>query len=70
MTADLLVPQIAHVVTAILPNPHEARLSTLGVRRGATIQLIRKTTSGGILFRVEDHRVVIHKSVAQKIEVK
>lgn len=70
MTADLLVPQIAHVVTAILPNLHEARLSTLGVRRGATIQLIRKTTSGGILFRVEDHRVVIHKSVAQKIEVK
>lgn len=45
------------------------RLMSLGIRKGASIQILRKTTGGGLLFRVEDHRVVLQKSLADLIEV-
>ncbi len=46
------------------------RLMSLGIRKGASIQKLRKTTGGAILFRVEDHRVVLHRSLAELIEVR
>lgn len=46
------------------------RLMSLGLRKGARIQRLRKTTGGGILFRVEEHRVVLQKSLADLIEVR
>lgn len=58
------------IVTGLILNVMSGRLMSLGIRKGASIQKLRKTTSGGILFRVEDHRVVLHRSLAELIEVR
>ena len=58
------------IVTGLILNVMNGRQMSLGIRKGASIQKLRKTTGGGILFRVEDHRVVLHRSLAELIEVR
>ena len=69
MNAAELARGQAAIVTDVAANPMQSKLISLGVRRGANIQLIRKTTSKGLLFRIEEHRAVIHTSIAQHITV-
>lgn len=69
MNASQLTNGQAAIVTDVEPNAMQSKLISLGVRRGATIQLIRKTSSKGLLFRIEDHRAVIHNSIAKHISV-
>ena len=57
-------------VTGLVFDVMSGRLMSLGIRKGAQIQRLRKTTGGGILFRVEDHRVVLHRSLGELIEVR
>lgn len=58
------------IVSGLILDVMSGRLMSLGIRKGASIQRLRKTTGGGILFRVEDHRVVLHRSLAELIEVR
>lgn len=70
MRANLLTAKQQGVVATIEEGPYSTRLMSLGIRKGAIIQKLRSTTGGGILFRVEDHRVVLHKNLAASIEVR
>jgi Fe2+ transport system protein FeoA len=58
------------IVSGLILDVMSGRLMSLGIRKGAQIQKLRKTTGGGILFRVEEHRVVLHRSLAELIEVR
>ncbi|MEN9736276.1 MAG: hypothetical protein RL129_986 [Actinomycetota bacterium] len=57
------------VVHSIDIGPYSSRLISVGIRKGANLEFIKKTTGGGLLFKVEEHRVVIHKSLASAIQV-
>jgi Fe2+ transport system protein FeoA len=67
--SELEVSQPA-IVSGLILDVMSGRLMSLGVRKGARIQKLRKTTGGAILFRVEDHRVVLHRSLAELVEVR
>jgi Fe2+ transport system protein FeoA len=41
----------------------------LGIRPGAHIQIIGKTTGSGLILKVEENRVAIHRSMADQIEI-
>lgn len=58
------------IVSGLVLDVMSGRLMSLGIRKGASIQKLRKTTGGGLLFRVEDHRVVLNKSLAELVEVR
>ena len=58
------------VISGLTLDVMSGRLMALGLRKGARIQKLRKTTGGGFLFRVEEHRVVIHRSLADLLEVR
>lgn len=66
---DLKVGSAA-IVTGLNFDVMSGRLMSLGVRKGSRIEKLRKTTGGGILFKVEDHRVVVHRSLTDLIEVR
>ncbi|MFM1906038.1 MAG: FeoA domain [Actinomycetota bacterium] len=70
MKATGLKPGSAAIVSGLNFDVMSGRLMSLGVRKGARIEKLRKTTGGGILFKVEDHRVVLHHSLADLIEVR
>jgi Fe2+ transport system protein FeoA len=57
------------IVDSINIGPYASRLLSAGIRKGANLEFIKKTTGGGLLFKVEQHRVVIHKSLASTIQV-
>lgn len=57
------------VVESIDIGPYASRLLSAGIRKGTNIEFIKKTTGGGLLFKVEEHRVVIHKSLASSIQI-
>lgn len=69
MKASELEIKSPAIVSGLVLNVMSGRLMSLGIRKGASIQIIRKTTGGGLLLRVEDHRVVLQKSLAELIEV-
>ncbi len=58
------------VISGLTLDVMSGRLMALGLRKGARIQKLRKTTGGGFLFRVEEHRVVVHRSLAELVEVR
>lgn len=58
------------IVSGLIIDVMSGRLMSLGIRKGARIEKLRKTTGGGILFRIEDHRVVVHSSLTDLIEVR
>lgn len=68
--ASELESERSAIVSGLTLNIMSARLISLGIRKGVHIQKLRKTTGGGILFRVEEHRVVLHKSLAELVEVR
>jgi Fe2+ transport system protein FeoA len=70
MKASELQASQPAIVSGMILDVMSGRLMSLGVRKGARIQKLRKTTGGGILFRVEDHRVVIHRALAELVEVR
>jgi Fe2+ transport system protein FeoA len=70
MKASELSPAKPAVISGLTLDVMSGRLMALGLRKGARIQKLRKTTGGGILFRVEEHRVVIHRSLADLVEVR
>ena len=70
MKASELKTKTPAIVNGLTLDVMSGRLMSLGIRKGASIQRLRKTTGGGILFRVEDHRVVLHRSLAELIEVR
>jgi Fe2+ transport system protein FeoA len=70
MTATDLEQGASAIVTGLIMNVMSGRLMALGIRKGARIEKMRKTTGGGILFRIEDHRVVVHHSLTDLIEVR
>jgi Fe2+ transport system protein FeoA len=67
--SELSVDQPA-IVSGLILDVMSGRLMSLGIRKGARIQRLRKTTGGAILFRIEDHRVVVHRSLADLVEVR
>jgi Fe2+ transport system protein FeoA len=69
MKASELTEARPAIISGLTLNVMSGRLMSLGLRKGARIQRLRKTTGGGILFRVEEHRVVLQKSLAELIEV-
>lgn len=70
MKASELSETTPAVISGLTLDVMSGRLMALGLRKGARIQKLRKTTGGGLLFKVEEHRVVIHRSLAELIEVK
>jgi Fe2+ transport system protein FeoA len=58
------------IVSGLIMDVMSGRLMSLGIRKGARIEKLRKTTGGAILFRIEDHRVVVHRSLTDLIEVR
>lgn len=50
-------------------GPYAVRLASLGIRPGAHIQIIGKTTGSGLILKVEENRVAIHRSMADQIEI-
>lgn len=70
MKASALKTKAPAIVNGLTLDVMSGRLMSLGIRKGASIQRLRKTTGGGILFKVEDHRVVLHHSLAELIEVR
>jgi Fe2+ transport system protein FeoA len=67
--SELSVNQPA-IVSGLILDVMSGRLMSLGIRKGARIQRLRRTTGGAILFRIEDHRVVVHRSLAELVEVR
>jgi Fe2+ transport system protein FeoA len=70
MKASELKADQPAIVSGLILDVMSGRLMSLGIRKGAGIQRLRKTTGGAILFRVEDHRVVVHHSLADLVEVR
>jgi len=58
------------IVSGMTLDVMSGRMMSLGIRKGANIQKLRKTTGGAILFRIEDHRVVLSKKLAELIDVR
>lgn len=70
MKASELSKSESAIVSGLTLNVMSGRLMSLGIRKGARIERLHKTTGGGVLFKVEDHRVVLHQSLAELIEVR
>jgi Fe2+ transport system protein FeoA len=70
MKATDLKPGSSAIVSGLIIDVMSGRLMSLGIRKGARIEKLRRTTGGGILFRIEDHRVVVHRSLTDLIEVR
>lgn len=70
MKASELKINTPAVVSGLVLHVMSGRLMSLGIRKGARIQRLRRTTGGAILFRVEDHRVVVQRSLAELVEVR
>lgn len=70
MKASELAEETPAIISGLTLDVMSGRLMALGLRKGARIQKLRRTTGGGLLFKVEEHRVVIHRSLAELIEVK
>jgi len=70
MKASELEINTPAIVSGLILDVMSGRLMSLGIRKGARIQRLRRTTGGAILFRVEDHRVVVHRSLADLVEVR
>jgi Fe2+ transport system protein FeoA len=70
MKASELQSSTSAVITGLTLDVMSGRLMALGLRKGARIQKLRKTTGGGFLFKVEEHRVVVHQSLAKLVEVR
>ena len=56
-------------ISFVHPSDHIVRLMALGVRQGCQIELIRKTTASGALFKIDSHRVVMARSLAATVDV-
>lgn len=69
MLATFLARGQKSIVKSIDIGPYASRLLSAGIRKGANLEFIKKTTGGGLLFKVEEHRVVVHKSLAASIQV-
>ena len=59
----------ATVVSLGLPDGPTRRLSELGVRVGATIEVHRRTSGGGIVIGVAGSRVALDRTSARTITV-
>lgn len=59
----------ATVVSVALPDGASRRLLELGVRVGATIEVHRRTSGGGIVVGVAGSRVALDRTSAQSIEI-
>lgn len=70
MKASELALATPAVISGLTLDVMSGRLMAVGLRKGARIQKLRTTTGGGFLFRVEEHRVVLHRSLAALIEVR
>jgi Fe2+ transport system protein FeoA len=70
MKATDLKPGSSAIVSGLIIDVMSGHLMSLGIRKGARIEKLRRTTGGGILFRIEDHRVVVHRSLTDLIEVR
>ena len=46
------------------------RLSTLGLRRGAHVELVQRTSGGGRVVAVADSRIALDASVARRLRVR
>ena len=56
-------------VIGVVEGPYATRLASFGIRPGAQIQILGKTTGAGLIVKVEENRVAIHRSMAREIEV-
>lgn len=70
MNASQLDPARPALISGLTLDVMSGRLMAVGLRKGARIEKIRKTTGGGFLFKVEEHRVVLHRSLAELIDVR
>ena len=59
----------ATVVSVDLPDRASRRLLELGLRVGATIEVHRRTSGGGIVVGVAGSRVALDKASAQAIDI-
>lgn len=55
------------VVVAIRDDRHLNRLRSSGIRPGAKIELVGRTSSRGFLVKVDDTRLVLGYDLAEKI---
>ena len=58
------------VVIAIGEDRYVSRLRSSGIRPGASIELIGRTSSRGLLVKVDDTRLVLSRDLAEKISCK
>lgn len=59
----------SYQISFVHPSDHIVRLMALGVRKGCQIELIRKTTGSGSLFKIDSHRVAMARSLAATVDV-
>ena len=55
------------VVISIRDDRHLSRLRSSGIRPGAKIELVGRTSSRGFLVKVDDTRLVLGYEIAEKI---
>lgn len=69
-TALLDAPQGTAVVVALdLAEGPAGRLRELGVRVGATVEVLRRTSGGGLVVGVAGSRVALDRASARSIRV-
>lgn len=56
------------LVGALNEATYSARLLAVGIHPGATIEILSRTSSRGLLVKVDDTRVVLSLELASQIE--
>lgn len=71
MTLDQVLPRTAVIVSAVtLPDAEQRRLTELGLRRGARVEVLRRAAFGGPLaLRVADGLLALRRTQAAGIVV-
>lgn len=69
MNASEIATGDSYQISFVHPSDHLVRLMALGVRKGCQIELIRKTTGSGFLFKIDSHRVAMARSLAATVDV-
>lgn len=58
------------LVTCLIEPALRSRLSTLGLRCGARVEAVQKTTGGGRIIAVADSRIAMDRSVLNTLQVR
>ncbi|MDP1720336.1 MAG: FeoA family protein [Candidatus Nanopelagicaceae bacterium] len=67
MNLATVEPNRRAVVVAIREDRHLSRFRALGILPGASIEVVGRTSSRGVLVKVDDTRLVLGQDLAEKI---